>query len=106
MGAFSVKLKWTGIQSNKQFVEQTRLESLFRDKQQLIKEIRDAHQNWLCAQARFELALGIDQIDYAIIMLEAAEKRYSMLLKQAKELHFNEADRENLLEVRMWSSNT
>jgi hypothetical protein len=99
-----VKIKWTGIQTDKKFAEQTQSDALIKDKQLLLQEIREAHRNWVCAQAKFELALGVDQIDYAIIMLEATEKRYSILLKQAKELQFNTADRESLLEVRAWSS--
>ncbi|WP_274366299.1 DUF2508 family protein [Paenibacillus thermotolerans] len=50
----------------------------------LLELVRQAHTDWACAQQRLNFALDKDQIDYAIYTLEAAEKRYSMLLKQAK----------------------
>lgn len=52
----------------------------------LITEIRGAHRDWVNAQRHFEHALGKDQIDYAIFAIEAAEKRYEMLLRHAKSL--------------------
>jgi len=52
----------------------------------LAEEIRLAHREWLNAQHRFEVALGKDQVDYAIFAIEAAEKRYEMLLRSAKTL--------------------
>ncbi|WP_068777806.1 YaaL family protein [Paenibacillus sp. FJAT-26967] len=56
------------------------------DKQDLLKEIRKAHLQWVSAQHHFEYALEQDEIDYAIFAMEAAEKRYEMLLRQAKTL--------------------
>jgi len=73
-------------------VLQEQREALARDKQQLVSEIKKSHQDWLAAQAHFEFALDKDQIDYAIYALEAAEKRYEMLLKQAKRLQVNLQD--------------
>ncbi|RXZ80015.1 DUF2508 family protein [Paenibacillaceae bacterium] len=64
--------------------EKIRKEMEARDKEQLSLEIRDAHIAWLSAQQHFEYAQGKDQIDYAIYLLGAAEKRYEMLLRQAK----------------------
>lgn len=52
---------------------------------ELIKEIWQAHREWQIAQHKFQYALGQDQIDYAIYIIEATEKRYEMLLRQAKE---------------------
>jgi hypothetical protein len=80
-------------------------ESLRNEKQLLLQEISEAHKKWASAYAQFDFALDGDQIDYAIFTLEAAEKRFGMLLKQAKELHGNIEDRESPLEVRRWSSN-
>jgi hypothetical protein len=51
---------------------------------QLVEEVRNAHREWIIAQKRLDYAVEYDQIDYAIYALEAAEKRYEMLLKQAK----------------------
>lgn len=50
----------------------------------LLAQVRQAHTDWVCAQQRLNYAVDKDQIDYAVYSLEAAEKRYSMLLKQAK----------------------
>ena len=52
----------------------------------LLRELRVAHREWACAQHRLDHVLGDDEIDYAIFALETAEKRYGMLLKQAKAL--------------------
>ncbi|MEC0266895.1 DUF2508 family protein [Paenibacillus anseongense] len=74
-------------------------EELLRDKQLLLQEIRSAHANWVAAQAHFEFALDKDQIDYAIYAIEAAEKRFEMLIKQAKRLNLSMIDTDRLLEV-------
>jgi len=55
--------------------------------QTLIRDIREAHRDWVNAHRHFEYAAGFDQIDYAIYAIEAAEKRYEMLLRQAKKLN-------------------
>ncbi|WP_245948028.1 DUF2508 family protein [Paenibacillus sambharensis] len=52
----------------------------------LMEEIREAHRDWENARRHFEYASGKDQIDYAIFAIEAAEKRYEMLLRHAKNL--------------------
>ncbi|MEC0232454.1 DUF2508 family protein [Paenibacillus alba] len=74
-------------------------EEQIKDKQMLILEIRDAHQTWVAAQAHFEFALDKDQIDYAIYAMEAAEKRFEMLIKQAKKLGVSLIDSDRLMEV-------
>ncbi|TYP69456.1 DUF2508 family protein [Paenibacillus methanolicus] len=53
----------------------------------LREEIGAAKQDWDNALRHFEYALGKDQIDYAIFAIEAAEKRYEMLLRKAKALN-------------------
>ncbi|REK54680.1 MAG: DUF2508 domain-containing protein [Thermobacillus sp.] len=55
--------------------------------QALIRDIREAHRDWINAHRHFEYASGFDQIDYAIYAIEAAEKRYELLLRQAKNLN-------------------
>ncbi|MFS0724722.1 DUF2508 family protein [Paenibacillus sp. 1P07SE] len=52
----------------------------------LLQEIQEAQQDWVNATRHFEYAEGQDQIDYAIFAIEAAEKRYEMLLRHAKRL--------------------
>lgn len=54
--------------------------------ERLRKEIAEAHRDWLHAQHHFENAIGADQIDYAIYAVETAQKRYEMLLRQAKRM--------------------
>ncbi|BBI31088.1 DUF2508 family protein [Cohnella abietis] len=60
----------------------TSVESL--ESQRLIEDVRRAEQEWSLAEWRFHHALGEDQVDYTIYCLEAAEKKLSMLLRQAK----------------------
>lgn len=57
--------------------------------EQLMDDIRQALREWERACARFQYAVGEDEVDYAIFTLEAAEKRVTMLIKKAKrdELH-------------------
>jgi hypothetical protein len=79
-----------------------------KEQQYLLQELQKAHKVWTNSQAQFNFALGKDQIDYAICCMEAAEKRYEMLRKQARELHFNIQDirdRPSPVEVMQWSSN-
>jgi hypothetical protein len=56
-----------------------------KDKRALIEEIGIARKQWADAQARLDWAVGKDHIDYSIYALEAAEKRYEMLLRLAKQ---------------------
>nr|WP_246079660.1 DUF2508 family protein [Paenibacillus piri] len=62
------------------------------DKWQLMQEIERAHMEWVTAQKRLDFVLEKEQIDYAVFALEAAEKRFEMLLKQAKNLNVSAAD--------------
>jgi hypothetical protein len=75
-------------------------EEVRRDKLQLLQEIRKAHLEWITAQCRFDFVVEKDQIDYAIYALEAAEKRYEMLLKLAKQAHLSLIDSDRILEVK------
>lgn len=58
----------------------------FRDKLHMLQEVRKAHADWISAHMKLDWVVEKDQIDYAIYALEAAEKRYVMLLRQAKQL--------------------
>jgi hypothetical protein len=53
----------------------------------LVQQIRAAHLEWFCAQQRLSHVVSSDEIDYAIFALETAEKRYSMMLKEARRAH-------------------
>lgn len=60
-----------------------------KDKSSLVNEIAKARIEWSEAQERLDWAIGKDHIDYAISALETAEKRYEMLLRQAKMRHWD-----------------
>lgn len=55
------------------------------EQNQLEHDLWEAHRQWRLAQIRLDEALGVDEVDYAVLTLEAAEKRYGMLLRKAKE---------------------
>lgn len=88
-----VKLKGQGVfrwcRKGKKKEEQERL---FEERVQLVEEIRRAHMEWEVAERRFHFAVEKDQIDYAIYALEAAEKRFEMLIKQAKSIRISESE--------------
>ncbi|KHL91174.1 DUF2508 family protein [Paenibacillus sp. LMG 31459] len=52
-------------------------------------EVRKAQSEWERAYLMFDEAMGQDQIDYAIYILEAAERKYQIHLKHAKRLGLN-----------------
>ncbi|KIL38598.1 hypothetical protein SD70_25205 [Gordoniibacillus kamchatkensis] len=70
-------------------------------KYELWQEIRKAHAEWRLAQDRLDYVVENDQIDYAIYALEAAEKRYEMLLKAAKRAKLSLVDSDRVTEVGM-----
>ncbi|SFF34396.1 Protein of unknown function [Paenibacillus catalpae] len=53
-------------------------------REHLRAEIAEAHNEWVNATRFFNVAVGDDQIDYAIYALITAEKRYEMLIRIAK----------------------
>jgi hypothetical protein len=59
------------------------------EKRSLVDEIAKARTEWSAAQERLDWAIGKDHIDYSIYALEAAEKRYEMLLRIAKQKHWD-----------------
>jgi hypothetical protein len=63
-----------------------------QEKIRLLYEIKQAQQDWKVAQEQMNYVKETEQIDYAISMLETAEKRYAMLLRQAKKIHLNVMD--------------
>ncbi|NDI36821.1 DUF2508 family protein [Chengkuizengella sediminis] len=58
----------------------------------IYEEIEQAKQDWIAAGKKFNYAVDKDEIDFAIFSLEAAEKRYEMLLRQAKELQITKLE--------------
>lgn len=51
----------------------------------LLELVDGAKEEWHQAQAYFEQVKDHELVDYAIIKLEVAEKRYNYLLKQLRE---------------------
>ncbi len=47
--------------------------------------LAEAHRDWLAAREFFDHATDPDLIDYAILSLQAAEKRYVYLWKKARQ---------------------
>ncbi|AEI46122.1 DUF2508 family protein [Paenibacillus mucilaginosus] len=72
--------------------ERERQEAIELDRLLLVQEIQKAHKEWVTAQLRFEYVMEKEQIDYAVFALEAAEKRFEMLLKQAKGMQITQAE--------------
>lgn len=54
-------------------------------KQHLYEEVMKARAEWEMASHAFQYALGKDEVDVAIYTLEAAERKYQIKLKQAKQ---------------------
>ncbi|WP_223879853.1 DUF2508 family protein [Paenibacillus spiritus] len=52
----------------------------------VVRDVHAARMDWERAYLMFDEAVGQDQIDYAIYILEAAERKYQIQLKQAKKL--------------------
>lgn len=59
------------------------------ERQGLIDDLNKARIEWKCAVQRLDYVLEKDQIDYAIFSIEAAEKRYEMLIRKAKAQKLN-----------------
>ncbi|WP_408635020.1 DUF2508 domain-containing protein [Paenibacillus phocaensis] len=54
-------------------------------KRELYEEVIHAHREWERASIAFQEAVGHDEVDVAIYTLEAAERRYQIQLKAAKQ---------------------
>lgn len=74
-------------------------EKSFNEQQTLLKELEEAKEDWINAYKKLDHVLEKEQIDYAIFSLEAAEKRYEMLLRKFKEQypdHINMDEEKNV----------
>ncbi|GAA0138118.1 hypothetical protein YSY43_49590 [Paenibacillus sp. YSY-4.3] len=54
-------------------------------KEQLYREVMKARRQWEQAYCALQAAVGSDEVDIAIYTLEAAERRYQVHLKAAKQ---------------------
>lgn len=61
------------------------------EEEQIFSDIQKAKAEWERAVRQFEEAQGQDEIDYAIYVLEAAERKYQIHLKRAKRVGINKA---------------
>ncbi|SEM02928.1 DUF2508 family protein [Paenibacillus sp. OK003] len=61
------------------------------EEDQIYSDIQKAKAEWERAVRQFEEAQGQDEIDYAIYVLEAAERKYQIHLKRAKRVGINKA---------------
>lgn len=68
-----------------------------QEKRAVYLEVIQARARWEEARMYFEEASGTDEVDYAIYMLEAAEIKYQMYLKQAKKIGL---DRSQIYDAR------
>jgi len=64
-------------------------ENSANEKLKLYREICQAHREWEISQEKLHYVKEAEQIDYVIYLQEAAEKRYVMLLRQAKRMNLN-----------------
>lgn len=55
------------------------------DNDAMIQAIEKARQDWMIAKSYFNNATDPDLVDHAIYSIEAAEKKYMYLLKQARQ---------------------
>ncbi|MGI6405841.1 MAG: DUF2508 family protein [Syntrophaceticus sp.] len=63
-------------------VFRSRERNKYNDEYQALAE---AHRDWLAARNYFEHVTDPDLVDFAILSLQAAEKRYEYLWKKMKE---------------------
>nr|WP_308531413.1 DUF2508 family protein [uncultured Paenibacillus sp.] len=64
---------------------QTRRNEVMEYKRELYAEVVNALKEWERARIAFQEAVGHDEVDVAIYTLEAAERRYQIQLKAAKQ---------------------
>ena len=76
---------WEYVQQRLEQYMATKLED--HRAQKMHHELREAHLDWICAQKRLQTVSSFEEIDYSIYLLETAEKRYNMFLKQAKNMY-------------------
>ena len=55
-----------------------------RDQEEFMEILTEARDEWMQAQNYFDNVSEPDLVDYAIYRLEAAKKRYTYLIKQAR----------------------
>lgn len=51
----------------------------------LVASIAEAQQQWLSARSQFDFVCDPDLVDHVVFSMDAAEKRYMFLLREARE---------------------
>lgn len=62
-----------------------KLNQEYEYKELLYRDVMRAKREWEQARWAFEEAVGNDEVDVAIYLLEAAERKYQIKLKEAKQ---------------------
>ncbi|CAI6087472.1 hypothetical protein COHCIP112018_05545 [Cohnella sp. JJ-181] len=75
-------------------------EKRMSERDRLVDEVRLAEAEWRQACVRFDDALGADQVDYAIYLLEAAEQKLDMTLRRAR-MHWHNDQAAELPDLRL-----
>lgn len=91
MNVLNLRNRWRSRRNRFEMQEQT-------EREELIRELEQAKADWNNARNKLDHVVDKDQIDYVIYLLEAAEKRYNMLLKKAKQKNI-------LISMDEWKAN-
>lgn len=54
------------------------------EKVKLLRDIQEAHAAWVTAKQQLDIVDAADKVDCAIYTYEAAQKKYEMLIREAK----------------------
>lgn len=92
-------MKWRSLWQRKKSLKNDR--AAHKETLELYAEILLAKKEWDNAGRHFEYAVGKDHVDYAIFAIEAAEKRYEMLLRKAKQLNVEPSEWSALIKGTM-----
>lgn len=60
-----------------------------KSKDNLIRVLEEAHQEWIHAKFYFNCVTDPDLVDHAIFYMGETEKKYTYLLKRAREMGLN-----------------
>ncbi|NLY44013.1 MAG: YaaL family protein [Clostridiaceae bacterium] len=79
------------------------IEKNIKEKQDLLKNLRQAKRDLEIASANFEFVADKDLVDYYIYQMKAAETKYQYLIRKAKEKNIRMDECEN---IHIWNRNT
>lgn len=79
-----MKISLTGLLSNLSASPAT-VDPDQEERNAITQAIEKAHREWLAARIYFETVSDPKLVDHAIFVIEAAEKKYMYLMRQARE---------------------